>query len=128
VPLASLGVVRGGLFWFFERGNPEMLVKVLDGCGLNDHFWIFAVAGTDAGFEIRSTDRATGAVATYPPRRCDPTSDSRCPRPAPHPPATRRIEPADLAYGRSGCRLSRVPHLRRRCGDDVPLTGSQWRR
>ncbi|MEM8960755.1 MAG: hypothetical protein AAGD38_04690 [Acidobacteriota bacterium] len=35
VPLSSLGITRGGMFWFFELANPELLVKVLNGCGIN---------------------------------------------------------------------------------------------
>jgi hypothetical protein len=31
-----------GYFWFFNASNIEALVKVLDGCGLNDRYWVFA--------------------------------------------------------------------------------------
>ena len=37
VPLDSVGLSRGGLFWIFSADNPELIVKVLDGCGLNNH-------------------------------------------------------------------------------------------
>ena len=30
IPLGTLGVDRGGLFWFFSPGNPELLVKLID--------------------------------------------------------------------------------------------------
>ena len=65
VPLSSLGVDRGGLFWFFAANNPEVLVKVIRGCAVNDHFWIFQSAGTNAGFTMTVTDTVTGAVRTY---------------------------------------------------------------
>ncbi len=38
---------ESGLFWFFDDDNWEMLVKVLDGCGTNGHFWVFLAAATD---------------------------------------------------------------------------------
>jgi chitinase len=65
VPLAPLGVGDGGLFWFFESSNPEMLVKIIDGCGLNDSFWFFESAGTNVAFTVTVTDTATGHVKTY---------------------------------------------------------------
>ncbi len=54
-----------GLFWFFAPANLELLVKVLDGCGLNDRFWFFAAATTDVGYRLRVTDTATGEVRLY---------------------------------------------------------------
>ncbi len=65
IPLASLGVARGGLFWFFNADNPEMLVKVLDGCALNQQFWVFASAATNVGFTITVTDTRTARARSY---------------------------------------------------------------
>ncbi len=65
VPLASLGVAAGGLFWFFDPTNPEMLVKVLNGCSLGGHYWVFSAAGTNVGLTTTVTDTATGARKTY---------------------------------------------------------------
>jgi len=65
IPLQSLGVAQGGLFWFFSSDNPEMLIKVLDGCGLNQHFWLFYAAGTNVGFTVTLTDTRTGQQKTY---------------------------------------------------------------
>lgn len=65
ISLAPVGVSRGGLFWFFGADNPEMLVKVLNGCSLNNRFWVFYSAGTNVGFQVRVTDMMTGNVATY---------------------------------------------------------------
>jgi hypothetical protein len=65
VPLSSLGVSAGGLFWFFNPGNPEMLVKVLNGCGLGGHYWVFYAAGTNVGLTTTVTDTVTGAHKTY---------------------------------------------------------------
>lgn len=59
VPLDRVGLSSGGMFWFFSPDNPEILLKVLDGCALNGHFWIFYSAGTDVAFELEVTDRTT---------------------------------------------------------------------
>jgi hypothetical protein len=65
IPLAPLGVFRGGLFWFFTQDNPEMLVKVLNGCSVNNRFWVFLTAGTNVGFTVTVRDMQTGATRTY---------------------------------------------------------------
>ena len=65
------------LFWFFERGNPEVLVKVLDGCGLNGHRWVFASGATDLGYEFKvaSPDGRVGAYRNWPGRYSLPIRD-----------------------------------------------------
>ncbi len=65
ISLSSLGVSRGGLFWFFGADNPEMLVKILNGCSINNRFWVFFSAGTNVGFTLRVTDTVTGASKVY---------------------------------------------------------------
>jgi len=54
-----------GLLWFFDAENWEMLIKILDGCGLNDRFWVFAAATTDVEYSLRVTDSYTGFTRTY---------------------------------------------------------------
>ena len=65
------------LFWFFERGNPEVLVKVLDGCGLNGHRWVFASGATDLGYEFKvaAPDGRIGTYENWPGRYSLPTRD-----------------------------------------------------
>jgi streptogramin lyase len=65
VQLSSLGVTQGGLFWFFAANNPEMLVKVVDGCGVNQQFWVFSAAGTNVGFTVTVRDTSTGRAKAY---------------------------------------------------------------
>ena len=43
---------RSGLLYFFERSNAEILIKVLDGCGVNDHRWVFVAPVTDLAFNL----------------------------------------------------------------------------
>ncbi len=54
-----------GLFWFFEPDNWEILIKVLDGCALNGHVWVYGASTTDIGYQIRVTDSMTAAVKEY---------------------------------------------------------------
>jgi hypothetical protein len=53
-----------GLFWFFEASNWDMLVKVIDGCERNGHFWVFAAGTTDVEYTLEVTDLETGEVFT----------------------------------------------------------------
>ena len=54
-----------GLFRFFDAENWEILVKVLDACAVNDHYWVYAASTTDLGYAIRVTDTATGDIKEY---------------------------------------------------------------
>lgn len=54
-----------GVLWYFSESNWEMLVKILDGCGLNDRFWVFAATASTVETTLTVTDRATGEVRTY---------------------------------------------------------------
>ncbi len=65
IPLSSLGVTEGGLFWFFGATNPEMLIKIIDGCSLGGHFWVFFAATTNVGFTVTVTDTSTAHQAVY---------------------------------------------------------------
>ncbi len=63
--VAPLKSEDSGIFWFFDADNWEMLVKVLDGCAVNDRFWVFSAATTDVEYTLRVTDQQTGAMSTY---------------------------------------------------------------
>ncbi len=59
------GTDDSGLFWFFSEANWELLLKVLDGCSLNGHVWVFGASATTLGYSIRVTDTVTGAMKEY---------------------------------------------------------------
>ncbi len=63
--LGTLGIGEGGSFWFFSQNNPEVLVKVLNGCTVNHKFWVFVTAGTNVGFNLHVLDTVTSAAKTY---------------------------------------------------------------
>lgn len=54
-----------GYLWFFESTNVEVVLKVLDGCGLNGHYWVFAGGLTNVNVVITVTDTQTGMKQTY---------------------------------------------------------------
>jgi hypothetical protein len=54
-----------GSFWLFGPDNLEMMVKVLDGSGVNGHFWVFYGALTDVEYDLTVTDAETGASQAY---------------------------------------------------------------
>jgi hypothetical protein len=54
-----------GLFWFFSENNLEVLVKVLDGCGVNDRYRVFAAATTSVEYDLTVKDADTGAEKSW---------------------------------------------------------------
>jgi hypothetical protein len=56
---------ESGLFWFFSPSNVEAIVKVLDGCGVNNHRWIYTTGLTDLRVLVMVADTQTGETATY---------------------------------------------------------------
>ena len=75
-----------GLFWFFEPDNWEMQIKVLDGCGINGHYWLFAAGTTNVEYTLTVTDSETGTSREYfnslgnaSPAITDTTAFASCP-------------------------------------------------
>jgi hypothetical protein len=70
---ASSGVGRtvscssddSGLFWFFAPENWELMVKVIDGCGLNNRYWVFSAATTNVFYRMEVFDVRAGAQKIY---------------------------------------------------------------
>ncbi|HEY4594769.1 MAG TPA: hypothetical protein VIJ02_00095, partial [Thermoanaerobaculia bacterium] len=54
-----------GYFWFFDPTNVETIVKVLDGCGFNQRYWVFAGGLTNVQTVITVRDTRTGVSKTY---------------------------------------------------------------
>jgi hypothetical protein len=61
VPLTN----DSGYFWFFNSANVELVVKVLDGTPINQHWWLFYGALSDVDYTLTVTDTMTGASKTY---------------------------------------------------------------
>ncbi|HVT58729.1 MAG TPA: LamG-like jellyroll fold domain-containing protein [Thermoanaerobaculia bacterium] len=54
-----------GYLWFFDSSNVEAVVKVLDGCALSGHYWVFAGGLTNVNVVMTVTDTHTGKIQTY---------------------------------------------------------------
>lgn len=63
--VAYEGTNDSGVFTFFGRENWEVMIKVLNGCAVNGHAWVYGASTTDLGYTIRVTDTATGVVREY---------------------------------------------------------------
>ena len=54
-----------GYFWFFDEDNVEVVVKVLEACGVNDRYWVFAGGLTNVEVETTVEDTSTGQMRVY---------------------------------------------------------------
>jgi hypothetical protein len=54
-----------GYLWFFAASNVESVVKVLNGCALGGHYWVFAGGLTNVNVVITVTDTQTGTQQKY---------------------------------------------------------------
>lgn len=54
-----------GLFQFFSPNNWEIMVKALNGCGLNDRYWIFSAATTNVFYRMEVFDVLAGEQKIY---------------------------------------------------------------
>lgn len=58
-----------GYFWFFSPNNVELVVKVLDGNGINGYWWVFFGALSDVHYVVKVTDTVTGVSREYTNRQ-----------------------------------------------------------
>lgn len=65
VPVTEDQETDSAIFYFFGDDNWELLVKVLDGCAINNHHWVFASASTDVEYVLTVEDLVSGAQAIY---------------------------------------------------------------
>jgi hypothetical protein len=61
----DIGKRDSGLFSFFNEDNVEMVVKVLTGCSLNNHYWVFFSGATNIELTVTVTDTMEGITKTY---------------------------------------------------------------
>lgn len=54
-----------GYLWFFSSTNIELIVKVLNGCGVNNRYWVFAGGLTNVQVLLIVTDTETGIQKRY---------------------------------------------------------------
>lgn len=56
---------ESGFFTFFDPSNVELTVKVLNGCSLGGHYWVFMSGLTNVGVRVTVTDTKAGKSKTY---------------------------------------------------------------
>ena len=56
---------ESGYFWFFNPANIEVVIKVLNGCGVNGRYWVFAAGLTNVNVEIAVLDRLRDVLVAY---------------------------------------------------------------
>jgi len=62
---ATAGTSDSGLFYYTNPENWEFLVKILNGCNNNGHYWVFFAATTNQEFTVSVRDTDTNQVKTY---------------------------------------------------------------
>lgn len=62
VPLAS---EDSGILWFFTPAAFELMIKVVDGCSLNNRYWVFLAALTNVEFHVTVYDTWTETTKVY---------------------------------------------------------------
>lgn len=119
-----------GYFWFFDAGNIEVVVKLLDGRSANGHWWVFSGSLSDVAYSLKVTDTTTGAVRTYdnPPGRLASFGDTAAfPEPAalaaaaPDAPARLGLRPRHAAIPVSDALAPCVPGP-----EDLCLNGNRF--
>lgn len=56
---------KSAAFWFGEPGNPEVVVKVLNGAAVNGRWWVFYGSLTHQSYSVVVTDTSTGISRAY---------------------------------------------------------------
>lgn len=63
--VAGAANAGSGLFQFFSPENWEILVKTLNGCGLNNRYWVFSAATTNVFYRMEVLDVKSGVQRIY---------------------------------------------------------------
>lgn len=63
--VAPFTTVQSGIFWFFNPTNWEVMVKVLNGCGSTNHWWLFSAATTNVFYRLEVFDQLVGVNKVY---------------------------------------------------------------
>ena len=53
------------LFWFFAPNAWEVMVKTVNACSFNDHWWVFSAATTNVFYRLEVVDVRAGAAKIY---------------------------------------------------------------
>jgi hypothetical protein len=59
------GSKDSAFFWFYNDTNFEVLIKVLNACQINHHWWIFFAGTTNQAHRVLVGDTTTGQVHSF---------------------------------------------------------------
>ena len=111
--VSDLGTDHSALFHFRQdASNLEFLVKVLDGCHLTNHYWLFFAGTTDVEFALDVEDTQSGETLRYtnPAYQSGGRSDRH-----------RRLRDVSLSFQRgASASVDRVEHLEATLPDQGP--------
>ncbi len=60
--VSPLRTDESGILYFYNAENFEVVVKVLNGCNINGHYWVFTAGATSVGFTVTVEDTEAGEV------------------------------------------------------------------
>lgn len=64
--VAAAGTPDSALFYYSNPANWEFLIKVIDGCFITNHVWVYFAAATDVGYVVTVRDTQPGGITkTY---------------------------------------------------------------
>ncbi len=56
---------ESAVFWFFSNTNWEVVAKVLNGCSVNNNYWVFAAGATSLSYQVNFIDYVKGTNHGY---------------------------------------------------------------
>lgn len=56
---------ESAVFWFFSSSNWEVVAKVLNGCAINNNYWVFAAGATSQNYQVNFFDYGRGKSNGY---------------------------------------------------------------
>jgi hypothetical protein len=56
---------ESAVFWALSSTNWEVLAKVLNGCAINNRYWVFAAGATSQAFSVVFQDTVNKTIATF---------------------------------------------------------------
>jgi len=63
--VSNLRTSDSGIFYFQNPNNLEFLLKIVNGCSLNNNYWVFFAATTDVEFTVTVVDTQNGMQKVY---------------------------------------------------------------
>lgn len=66
---------NSAVFYFFEPSNAEVLVKVLNGCEINENWWVFSAPATDVAYRVTVWPPDNGRGTRWTSARANPSSE-----------------------------------------------------